>query len=88
MEKKRNRGLMIVTVILFICVIGLIIYILMDKNVIKLNNNTVENEQVEENNTNEDEYNRQGIAISVDNENIITLFNNAHHLTIGPETYI
>lgn len=85
MEKKSNKGVIVLIVLLILCIIGLVSYILVDKNIIKLNNTTVENEQVEENNTSEDD---NGIEINVDNENINALFNNAHHLSIGIETQI
>ena len=75
-------------VILIICIIGLVFYILVDKDIIKLNNTTVENEQVEKNNTNDDTENNKGIELSIENENVIALFNNAHRLSIGPETQI
>ena len=85
MEKKSNKGVIVLIVLLILCIIGLVSYILVDKNIIKLNNTTVENEQVEENNPSEDD---NGIEINVDNENINALFNNAHHLSIGIETQI
>lgn len=50
MEKKSNKGVIVLIVLLILCIIGLVSYILVDKNIIKLNNTTVENEQVEENN--------------------------------------
>ena len=88
MEKKSNKGLIIFIIILIICIIGLVFYILVDKDIIKLNSTTTENAQVEENNTNENEEKNKEVDISIDNENIKTLFNNAHRISIGPETPI
>ena len=88
MEKKSNKGLIIFIIILIICIIGLVFYILVDKDIIKLNSTTTENAQVEENNTNENEEKNKGVEISIDNENIKTLFNNAHRISIGPEAPI
>lgn len=88
MERRKSKGLIVFIVILIICIIGLVFYILVDKNIIKLNNTTVENEQVEKNNTNDDTENNKGIELSIENENVIALFNNAHRLSIGPETQI
>lgn len=88
MEKKSNKGLIIFIIILIICIIGLVFYILVDKDIIKFNSTTTENAQVEENNTNENEEKNKGVDISIDNENIKTLFNNAHRISIGPETPI
>ena len=88
MEKKSNKGLIIFIIILIICIIGLVFYILVDKDIIKLNSSTVESEQVEEDNTSEEKEDNQEVELSVDNENIKTLFNNAHQLSIVPETPI
>lgn len=88
MEKKSNKGLIIFIIILIICIIGLVFYILVDKDIIKFNSTTTENAQVEENNTNENEEKNKGVDISIDNENIKALFNNAHRISIGPETPI
>lgn len=88
MEKKKSKGLIVFIVILIICIIGLVFYILVDKDIIKLYNTTVGNEQVEKNNTNNDVEKEKGVSIDTTNENIINLFNNAHHLSIGPETQI
>ena len=84
MEKKSNKGLIVFIIILIICIIGLVFYILVDKDIIKLNSTNTENTQVEEKNTSENEKEDEGIELSVDNENIKTLFNNAHHMSIGP----
>lgn len=88
MEKKSNKGLIVFIIILIICIIGLVFYILVDKDIIKFNSTTAENAQVEENNTSENEEKNKGVEISIDNENIKTLFNNAHRISIGPETPI
>ena len=88
MEKKSNKGLIVFIIILIICIIGLVFYILVDKDIIKLNSTNTENTQVEEKNTSENEKEDEGIELSVDNENIKTLFNNAHHMSIGPESQI
>lgn len=89
MEKKKNKGVIVLIILLILCIIGLVFYILVDKDIIKLNNTTVENEQVEKNNTSDDSEKKDtGVEIDIANENIITLFNNAHHLSIGPETQI
>lgn len=89
MEKKKNKGIIVLIVVLILCIVGLVFYILVDKDIIKLNNTNVENEQVEKNNTSDDSEKKDiGVEIDIDNENIITLFNNAHRLSIGPETQI
>ena len=88
MDKKNNKGVIILIVILILCIIGLVFYILVDKEILNFNHSTIEKEQVEKNNTKEDKKDTKGIEISVDNENIKTLFNNAHRLSIGPETSI
>ena len=48
MEKKKNKGVIVLIVLLILCIIGLVFYILADKDIIKLNNTTVENAQVED----------------------------------------
>ena len=53
MEKNKNKGVIILIILLIVCIIGLVFYILVDKDIIKLNNATIENEQVEENNPND-----------------------------------
>ena len=80
MEKKKSKGLIAVIIILFICIIGLVFYILVDKDIIKLNDTIVGNEQVEKSNTNDDTEKEKGVSIDTINENIINLFNNAHYL--------
>ena len=65
MERRKSKGLIVFIVILIICIIGLVFYILVDKDIIKLNNTTVENEQVEKNNTNDDTENNKGIELSI-----------------------
>ena len=89
MEKKKNKGLIVFIVLLIICIMGLVFYILVDKDIIKLNNNTVENEQVEKNNSKDDNKEKDTrVKLDPENSNIKYLFNNAHHLSIGPETQI
>lgn len=88
MEKKKSKGLIAVIIILFICIIGLVFYILVDKDIIKLNDTIVGNEQVEKSNTNDDTEKEKGVSIDTINENIINLFNNAHYLSIGIDTHI
>ena len=89
MEKKKNKGLIAVIIILFICIIGLVFYILVDKDIINLNSTATDNKQVEESNTNDDtEEKDMGVEIDPENANIKYLFNNAHHLSIGIETQI
>ncbi len=89
MEKKKNNGLIVFIVLLIICIMGLVFYILVDKDIIKLNNNTVENEQVEKNNSKDDNKEKDTrVKLDPENSNIKYLFNNAHHLSIGPETQI
>ena len=89
MEKKKNKGLIVLIVLLILCIIGLVFYILVDKDIIKLNNATVENEQVEENNPSDDtEEKNTGVELDPENSNIKYLFNNAHRLSIGPEAQI
>ena len=88
MEKKKNKVVIVLIILLILCIIGLVFYILVDKDIIKFNSTTTENAQVEENNTSEIEEKNKGVEISIDNENIKTLFNNAHRISIGPETPI
>ena len=89
MEKKKNKGVIVLIVLLILCIIGLVFYILVDKDIIKLNNTTVENEQVEENNPSDDtEEKNTGVELDPENSNIKYLFNNAHRLSIGPEAQI
>ena len=89
MEKKKNKGLIAVIIILFICIIGLVFYILVDKDIIKLNNTTVENEQVEENNTSDDiEKEDTRVELDPENSNIKYLFNNAHFGAIGVDAHV
>lgn len=89
MERKKSKGLIVFIVILIICIIGLVFYILVDKDIIKLNNTTVENEQVEKNNTdNDNEEKDKGVKLDIENANIKYLFNNAHRLSMGPEIQI
>ena len=88
MDKKKNKVVIVLIILLILCIIGLVFYILVDKDIIKFNSTTTENAQVEENNTSEIEEKNKGVEISIDNENIKTLFNNAHRISIGPETPI
>ena len=89
MEKKKSKGLIVFIVILIICIIGLVFYILVDKDIIKLNNTTVENEQVEKNNTKDDtEEKDTGVELDPEDASIKYLFNNAHRPSIGPEAQI
>ena len=89
MEKKKNKGLIAVIIILFICIIGLVFYILVDKDIIKLNNTTVENEQVEENNTSDDiEKEDTRVELDSENSNIKYSFNNAHFGAIGVDAHV
>lgn len=87
MEKK-NRGLIVLIVVLIICIIGLVFYILIDNKIINLGSTTTEPNQVEGNNEVEEVEEDSGVTISTDNANIKLLFNNAHSLSIGPETLI
>ena len=86
-EKRKNKGLIAIVVILAVCVIGLVVYILMDHGVFQ-ENKTVEQGEVEENNSSEETEEDNGVAISTDNASIQLLFENAHSLSIGPETLI
>ena len=89
MEKKKNKGLIVFIVLLIICIMGLVFYILVDKDIIKLNNNTVENEQVEKNNSKDDNKEKDTrVKLDPENSNIKYLFNNAHRMSIGPEAKI
>ena len=89
MEKKSNKGVIVLIVLLILCIIGLVFYILVDKDIIKLNNTTVANEQVEKNNTDDDNEEKDtGVKLDIENENIKYLFNNAHRPSIGPEAQI
>ena len=42
MEKKKNKGVIVLIILLILCIIGLVFYILVDKDIIKLNNTTVD----------------------------------------------
>ena len=89
MEKKTNKGIVVLIIGLILCIIGLVFYILVDKDIIKLNNATVENEQVEKNNTNDDtEEKDTEVELDPENANIKSLFDNAHFLSIGVNTYL
>ena len=89
MEKKKNKGVIVLIILLILCIIGLVFYILVDKDIIKLNNTTVANEQVEKNNTDDDNEEKDtGVKLDIENENIKYLFNNAHRPSIGPEAQI
>ena len=90
-KKIKTKGVIVLIVLLILCIIGLVFYILVDKDVIKLNSNTVENEQVENNNTSDEDNakNDDGVAIDPENASIKELFDNAHYLTIsGIDTHI
>lgn len=78
MEKK-NRGLIVLIVVLIICIIGLVFYILIDNKIINLGSTTTEPNQVEGNNEVEEVEEDSGVNLAVDNQNIIALFNNAHY---------
>ncbi len=89
MEKKSNKGVIVLIVLLILCIIGLVFYILVDKDIIKLNNTTVANEQVEKNNTDDDnEEKDKGVELDPENASIKNLFNNAHFNAIGVDTHI
>ena len=90
MEKKNNKGLIAFVIILIICIIGLVIYILVNKDVINLNSHKVENGQIEENATSDNSENTTtGVALDVDNASIKNLFDNAHYFTItGVDAHI
>lgn len=84
MEKKSNQGILVLIVLLIICIIGLVFYILVDKDIIKLNNITVEDEQVEKNNSKDDTKEKNtDIVIDPENANIKYLFDIAHPSSIG-----
>lgn len=88
MEKKKNKGVIVLIVLLILCIIGLVFYILVDKDIIKLNSTNVENEQVENNTSDDTEEKNTGVELDPENSNIKYLFNNAHRLSIGPEAQI
>ena len=89
MEKKKNKGVIVLIVLLILCIIGLVFYILVDKDIIKLNSTTVENEQVEENNLSDDTEEKEiEVPLDVNNASIKYLFDNAHRQSIGPEAQI
>ena len=89
MEKKKNKGLIVFIVLLIICIMGLVFYILVDKDIIKLNNNTVENEQVEKNNSKDDNKEKDTrVKLDPENANIKYLFNNAHFSAFEVDTHI
>ena len=90
MEKKNNKGLIAFVIILIICIIGLVIYILVNKDAINLNSHKVENGQIEENATSDNSENTTtGVALDVDNASIKNLFDNAHYFTItGVDAHI
>ena len=71
--------------ILILCIICLLIYLIVDKKDITSNNN-----QGKENNINDKitedikvELDINKVELDINNENIITLFNNAHPFSIG-----
>ena len=88
MEKKKNKGVIVLIVLLILCIIGLVFYILVDKDIIKLNSTNVENEQVENNTSDDTEEKETEVSLDINNASIKNLFNIAHHLSIGPETQI
>ena len=88
MEKKKNKGVIVLIILLILCIIGLVFYILVDKDIIRLNNTTVENEKVESNINDDTEEKKTEVELDPENSNIKYLFNNAHHLSIGPEAQI
>ena len=89
MEKKKNKGIIVLIVVLILCIVGLVLYILVDKDIIKWNSTTAENKQVEEKITSDDtEKDDTRVELDPENANIKYLFNNAHHLSIGIETQI
>ena len=89
MEKKKNKGLIAVIIILFICIIGLVFYILVDKDIINLNSTATDNKQAEENNTNDDtEEKDMGVELDPENANIKYLFDTAHFGAIGVDAHV
>ena len=89
MEKKKNKGLIAVIIILFICIIGLVFYILVDKDIIDLNSTATDNKQVEENNTNDDtEEKDMGVELDPENANIKYLFDTAHFGATGVDAHV
>lgn len=88
MEKKKNKGVIVLIILLILCIIGLVFYILVDKDIIRLNNTTVENEKVESNINDDTEEKKTEVELDPENSNIKYLFNNAHRLSIGPEAQI
>ena len=65
--------------ILILSIICLLIYLIVDKKDITSNNN-----QGKENNINDKITEDIKVELDINNENIITLFNNAHPFSIGP----
>lgn len=91
--KKDKKVLIAVIVILGVCIIGLVLYLFLSKDIGK-SDNTVENGQIEENNTENTEGQNSNQQENVQNlgtndANVITLFDKAHYLTIaGVDTHI
>lgn len=89
MEKKNSKGIILVIVLLLFCIIGLVLYILVDKDIIKLSNSTIESEEKEDDNSsNEDGIEEDMVEIDTENAIIKYLFDNAHYLAIGIDTHI
>ncbi len=87
----KKKGELVIIIILIVCVVGLIGYILVDKNVINFGNSeaTENNESVSDDNSNDTTVEvAPTVELDSANESIVTLFNNAHRYTIGPWTTI
>ena len=88
MENKKSRGVIIFIIFLILCIAGLVSYILIDKDIIKLNNSNKENNQINITEDKQETEEEKGVSIDITNVNIITLYNNAHHISMEPETQI
>ena len=78
MENKKSRGVIIFIIFLILCIAGLVSYILIDKDIIKLSNSNKENNQINITEDKQEAEDDKGISIDITNENVITLYNNAH----------
>ena len=89
MEKKKNKGIIVLIVVLILCIVGLVLYILVDKDIIKWNSTTAENKQVEEKITSDDtEKDDTRVELDPENANIKYLFDTAHFGATGVDAHV
>ena len=88
MENKKSRGVIIFIIFLILCIAGLVSYILIDKDIIKLNNSNKENNQINITKGEQEIKDDIGVSIDCSNASIKELFNNAHFSAIGVSSHI